>query len=112
MLLDRIDIDNHGPLNQVELGPFAAHLNLICSPEGSGKTAIARFIRDSLVDREYPIGMLSSSSGRIVWADEHGKSTVAASKMARAVDAERSLTNRAAMSLHTTVSCDILGSRT
>ena len=73
MLLDRIDIDNHGPLNQVELGPFAAHLNLICSPEGSGKTAIARFIRDSLVDREYPIGMLSSSSGRIVWADEHGK---------------------------------------
>ncbi|MFK8114560.1 MAG: DUF4332 domain-containing protein [Rubripirellula sp.] len=72
MLLDRIDIDAHGPLNRVELGPFAEHLNVVCSPEGSGKTAIVRFIRDSLVDRDYPLGMLSSSGGRIVWADRNG----------------------------------------
>ena len=72
MLLDRIDIDAHGPLNCVELGPFAEHLNVVCGPEGSGKTAIVRFIRDSLVSRDYPVGMLSSSSGRVVWADRNG----------------------------------------
>jgi hypothetical protein len=72
MLLDRIDIDAHGPLNRVELGPFAEHLNVVCSPQGSGKTAIVRFIRDSLVNREYPLGMLSSSGGRVVWADRNG----------------------------------------
>ena len=72
MLLDRIDIDAHGPLNTVELGPFSEHLNVVCGPEGSGKTAIVRFVRDSLVDRDYPLGMMSSSSGRIVWADRNG----------------------------------------
>jgi len=72
MLLERIDIDAHGSLHQVELGPFAEHLNVIYGPDGSGKTAIARFIRDSLVDREYPLGMMSSSSGRVVWADRNG----------------------------------------
>jgi hypothetical protein len=73
MLLDRIDIDAHGPLHCVELGPFAEHLNVVCGPPGSGKTAIARFLRDSLVSRDYPLGMLSSSTGRVVWADRHGK---------------------------------------
>ena len=73
MLLDRIDIDNHGPLTRVELGPFSEHLNVICTPEGSGKTAIARFVRDSLIRREYPLGMMSSSAGRVVWADRNGK---------------------------------------
>ncbi|EMI16047.1 hypothetical protein RMSM_07034 [Rhodopirellula maiorica SM1] len=72
MLLERIDIDAHGPLNRVELGPFSEHLNVVFGPEGSGKTAIARFVRDSLVDREYPLGMMSSSSGRVVWADRNG----------------------------------------
>ncbi len=72
MLLDRIDIDAHGPLSGVELGPFAEHLNVVSSPEGSGKTAIVRFVRDSLVDREYPLGMMSSSTGRVVWADRNG----------------------------------------
>lgn len=72
MLLDRIDIDAHGPLQRVELGPFAEHLNIVSGPLGSGKTAISRFIRDSLVEREYPLGMLSSSTGRIVWADRNG----------------------------------------
>ncbi len=72
MLLERIDIDAHGPLNRVELGPFSEHLNVVCGPEGSGKTAIARFIRDSLVERDYPLGMMSSSSGRVVWADRNG----------------------------------------
>lgn len=72
MLLDRIDIDVHGPLHRVELGPFSEHLNVVCGPHGSGKTAIARFVRDSLVDRQYPLGMMSSSTGRIVWADREG----------------------------------------
>ena len=72
MLLDRIEIDNHGPLNRVELGPLSHHLNVVLGPAGSGKTAISRFIRDSLIDREYPRGMLSSSSGRIVWVDANG----------------------------------------
>ncbi|MCD0462800.1 DUF4332 domain-containing protein [Roseiconus lacunae] len=73
MLLDRIDIDTHGPLNRVELGPFSEGLNVVCTPEGSGKTALVRFIRDSLVRREYPLGMMSSSAGRVVWADRNGK---------------------------------------
>ena len=73
MLLDRIDIDTHGPLSRVELGPLAEHLNVICGPEGSGKTAIARFVRDSLVRRRYPLGMMNSSTGRVVWADQNGK---------------------------------------
>ncbi|GAA5506038.1 DUF4332 domain-containing protein [Novipirellula caenicola] len=72
MLLERIDIDAHGPLNRVELGPFSEHLNVVFGPEGSGKTAIARFVRDSILDREYPLGMMSSSSGRVVWADRNG----------------------------------------
>lgn len=73
MLLDRIDIDNHGPLTRVELGPFSEYLNVVCTPEGSGKTAIARFVRDSLIQRQYPLGMMSSSAGRVVWADRNGK---------------------------------------
>ena len=72
MMLDRIDIDAHGPLQRVELGPFAEHLNVVVGPPRSGKTAIARFIRDSLVERQYPLGMMSSSSGRVVWADMNG----------------------------------------
>ncbi|MEM9588109.1 MAG: hypothetical protein AAGA03_12580, partial [Planctomycetota bacterium] len=72
MYLDRIDIDSHGPLHRVEIGPLAEQLNVVIGPEGSGKTAIARFILDSLVDREYPLGMMSSSTGRIVWADRYG----------------------------------------
>ncbi len=72
MLLDRIDIDAHGPLSSVELGPFAEHLNVVCGPPGSGKTAISRFIRDSLCHRRYPLGMLSSSTGRVVWAAADG----------------------------------------
>ena len=74
MLLDRIDIDSHGPLSRVELGPFSENLNVVCGPVGAGNTAIARFIRDSLIARhpQYPLGMFSSSSGRVVWADPNG----------------------------------------
>lgn len=72
MLLDRIEIDNHGPLNRVELGPLSHHLNVVLGPIGSGKTAISRFIRDSLVSRQYPNGMLSGSTGRVVWVDNNG----------------------------------------
>ena len=72
MLLDRIDIDTHGPLKRVELGPFSEQINVVNAPEGSGKTALSRFIRDALVDRKYPLGMLSSSTGRVVFAGRHG----------------------------------------
>ncbi|MCM2374084.1 DUF4332 domain-containing protein [Aporhodopirellula aestuarii] len=72
MLLDRIEIDSHGPLNRVELGPLSHHLNVLVGAPGSGKTAIGRFIRDSLIDREYPRGMLSGSAGRVVWVDNNG----------------------------------------
>lgn len=72
MLLERIDIDAHGPLHCVELGPLSEGLNVVLAPEGAGKTAVARFLRDSLVDRDYPLGMLNGSTGRVVWADRHG----------------------------------------
>ena len=72
MLLDRIDIDTHGPLQRVELGPFSEQINVVTAPEGSGKTALTRFLRDALVDRTYPVGMLSSSTGRIVFAGRDG----------------------------------------
>ncbi len=72
MLLDRIEIDSHGPLNRVELGPLSHHLNVVLGAPGSGKTAIGRFIRDSLIDREYPRGMLSGSAGRVVWVHQNG----------------------------------------
>ena len=72
MLLDRIDIDTHGPLQRVELGPFSGQINVVKAPEGSGKTALARFVRDALVEREYPLGMLSSSTGRVVFSGRHG----------------------------------------
>ena len=72
MLLDRIDIDAHGPLHRVELFPLSEGLNVVLAPEGAGKTAVVRFVRDSLVAREYPLGMMNSSTGRVVWADRHG----------------------------------------
>lgn len=72
MLLDRIDIDTHGPLQRVELGPFSEQINVVNAPERSGKTALARFVRDALVERKYPLGMLSSSTGRVVFAGRHG----------------------------------------
>ena len=72
MLLDRIEIDSHGPLNRVELGPLSHHLNVVLGAPGSGKTAIGRFIRDSLIDRDYPRGMLSGSAGRVVWVHQNG----------------------------------------
>ncbi len=56
MLLDRIDIDAHGPLHRVELGPLAEHLNVVFAPDGSGKTAISRFIRDALVGSQLSAG--------------------------------------------------------
>ncbi|MBB3210296.1 putative flap endonuclease-1-like 5' DNA nuclease [Rhodopirellula rubra] len=72
MLLDRIEIDSHGPLSRVEIGPLSHHLNVLVGAPGSGKTAICRFVRDSLIDREYPRGMLSGSAGRVVWVDQNG----------------------------------------
>ena len=105
MLLDRIDIDNHGPLTRVELGPFSEFLNVICTPEGSGKTAIARFIRDSLIRRDYPLGMMSSSAGRVVWA----KFTADVSMTVPPADAEPSNLNRAAIQPTDSIGCMAAG---
>lgn len=73
MLLDRIDIDTHGLLNRVELGPFSQAMNVVSMPIGAGKTALVRFVRDSLVRRQYPLGMMNSSAGRVVWVEANGK---------------------------------------
>ena len=73
VLLDRIDIDTHGLLNRVELGPFSQAMNLVSMPIGAGKTALVRFVRDSLVRRQYPLGMMNSSAGRVVWVEANGK---------------------------------------
>ena len=72
MLLDRIDIDAHGPLERVSLGPFSQTLNAIVAASGSGKTALVRFLRDSLTGTTPAREGLSRSSGRVVWAAADG----------------------------------------
>jgi len=72
MLLDRIDIDSHGPLERVSLGPFAQTLNAIVAASGSGKTALVRFLRDSLTGTTPTRQGLAQSSGRVVWAAADG----------------------------------------
>ena len=72
MLLDRLDIDAHGPLERVSLGPFSQTLNAIVAASGSGKTALVRFLRDSLTGTTPTREGLSRSSGRVVWAAADG----------------------------------------
>ncbi len=72
MLLDRIDIDSHGPLARLGLGPFSQQLNVITAPAGSGKTALVRFLRDSLTGTTPAYDGLAKSSGRVVWAAADG----------------------------------------
>ncbi len=72
MLLDRIDIDSHGPLSALGLGPFSQRINVIHTAAGSGKTALVRFLRDSLTGTTPAYAGMSGSRGRIVWAAADG----------------------------------------
>lgn len=72
MLLDRIDIDSHGPLARIGLGPFSQQLNVITAPAGAGKTALVRFLRDSLTGTTPAYEGMAKSSGRVVWAAADG----------------------------------------
>ncbi|TVP98562.1 MAG: DUF4332 domain-containing protein [Planctomycetaceae bacterium] len=72
MLLERVDIDSHGPLKGIGLGPFSHQLNVIQAPRGTGKTAWIRFLRDSLTGTT-PAGRgLAPSQGRVVWVAADG----------------------------------------
>jgi len=72
MLLDRIDIDSHGPLARIGVGPFSQQLNVVHTAAGSGKTALVRFLRDSLTGTTPAYGGMAKSSGRVVWAAADG----------------------------------------
>ena len=72
MLLDRIDIDAHGPLNRGALGPFSHTLNAVVAASGSGKTALVRFLRDSLTGTTPAREGLAESTGRVVWSAADG----------------------------------------
>jgi len=72
MLLDRIDIDSHGPLARIGVGPFSQQLNVVHTAAGTGKTALVRFLRDSLTGTTPAYGGMSKSSGRVVWAAADG----------------------------------------
>ncbi len=72
MLLDRIDIDSHGPLNRVSLGPFSQSLTAVVAASGTGKTALVRFLRDSLTGTTPAREGLAQSNGRVVWAAGDG----------------------------------------
>ncbi len=72
MYLDRIDIDQHGPLSHVALGPFAAGLNAIIASAGTGKSALVRFLRDSLTGTTPSRDGLTHSKGMVAWAAADG----------------------------------------
>lgn len=72
MFLDRIDVDSHGPLARVSLGPFSQSLTAIVAASGTGKTALVRFLRDSLTGTTPARDGLSHSQGRVVWAAADG----------------------------------------
>ncbi len=73
MLLDRIDIESHGPLNRVLIGPFSQALSAVVAASGSGKTALIRFLRDSLTGTTPTRDGLAQSIGRIVWSAADGR---------------------------------------
>lgn len=72
MLLERVDIDSHGPLKGIALGPFSHQLNVIQAPRGYGKTAWVRFLRDSLTGNTPSRRGLESSQGLAVWKAADG----------------------------------------
>lgn len=72
MLLERVDIDSHGPLKGIGLGPFSHQLNVIQAPPGCGKTAWVRFLRDSLTGNTPSRRGLEASKGLAVWKAADG----------------------------------------
>ncbi len=72
MLLDRIDIESHGPIQEIHLGPFSPALNILSAPSGTGKTALVRFLRDSLAGASPAFNGMAQSAGRVVWAAADG----------------------------------------
>lgn len=72
MFLDRLDIDAHGPLRGTSWGPLSRQLNVIHAAAGSGKTALVRFLRDSLTGTTPACQGMADSSGRVVWAAADG----------------------------------------
>lgn len=72
MLLERVDIDSHGPLKGIALGPFSPQLNVIQAPRGYGKTAWVRFLRDSLTGNTPSRRGLEGSQGHAVWKAADG----------------------------------------
>lgn len=72
MLLERVDIDSHGPLKGIGLGPFSHQLNVIQAPPGCGKTAWVRFLRDSLAGNTPSRRGLEASQGLAVWRAADG----------------------------------------
>jgi predicted flap endonuclease-1-like 5' DNA nuclease len=72
MLLERVEVDKHGPLKGIGLGPFSHQLNVIQAAQGSGKTAWVRYIRDSLCGAAPACRGLEQSRGEVVWAAADG----------------------------------------
>lgn len=73
MLLERIDIDQQGPLHQVQLGPFSHKLNAIFGTAGVGKTTVLHFLRETMLGELQPSQPLQDiQRGRVVWAGRDG----------------------------------------
>jgi len=72
MFLDRIQIDSHGPLSRIHLGPFAQTLTAIIAAGGTGKTALVRFLRDSLTGTTPAREGMQLSRGTVTWTAADG----------------------------------------
>ncbi|QEG38514.1 DUF4332 domain-containing protein [Roseimaritima ulvae] len=72
MLLERIEIDQLGPLQRVQLGPFSPKLNAILGPAGSGKTTVLRFLREMMQGNQRYASLNDPQRGRVVWAGHDG----------------------------------------
>ncbi len=72
MLLERIDIDQQGPLQRVQLGPFSPKLNAILGPAGSGKSTVLRFLREMMQGNQRYATLADPQRGRVVWAGRDG----------------------------------------
>ncbi len=77
MRLIKVDIHRFDDQNSLHLGPLAAGLNAICGPQGSGKTAIASFIRSLMYPSAHvALDRLPHSTnprnGSMIWMDQSG----------------------------------------
>ncbi|WP_153557944.1 DUF4332 domain-containing protein [Roseimaritima sediminicola] len=72
MYLERIDIDQQGPLQRVQLGPFSPKLNAVLGPSGSGKTTVLRFLREMMQGDRRLSNLADPQRGRVVWAARDG----------------------------------------